>query len=106
MNFPGKFIEWIKMCLTGSWFSVSMNGGLEGYFKGRKGVRQVDPLSPYIFVIVMNSLSNLLDLAVKHEVFRYHPKCKRVKLTHLSFADDLLVFTRGEEGQFKGLKMF
>ena len=66
-----------------------------GFFKGAKGVRQGDPLSPYIFVVVMNALSKLLDTAAAHGVFSFHPKCKKVKLTHLSFANDLLIFTKG-----------
>ena len=71
-------------------------GGLVGYFKGARGVRQGDPLSPYLFVIVMNALSKFLDAAAMHEVFLYHPKCKKVHLTHLCFADDLLIFTKGD----------
>ncbi|XVE78351.1 hypothetical protein DITRI_Ditri13aG0138000 [Diplodiscus trichospermus] len=39
-----------------------------------------------VFVIAMNVLSCLLDVAAKHKVFHYHPKCKRISLTHLSFA--------------------
>ena len=56
---------------------------------------QGNPLSPYIFIIAMNVLSNLLNAAAAHGVFKFHPKCRRIKLTHLSFADDLLIFTRG-----------
>ncbi|XP_039042882.1 uncharacterized protein LOC120181927 [Hibiscus syriacus] len=43
----------------------------------------------------MNVLSSLLDASAKKGIFRYHPKCKRVSLTHLCFADDLLVFCHG-----------
>ena len=63
-----------------------------GYFKGEKGVRQRDSLFPYLFVIAMNVLSKLLDSAAAHGVFSLHPKCKKIHLTHLSFADDLLIF--------------
>lgn len=40
-----------------------INGGLAGFFKGGSGIRQGDPLSPYLFVIVMNVLSGLLNKA-------------------------------------------
>ena len=76
-------------------FSISINGRLVGYFKGARGIRQGDPLSPYLFVLSMNVLSRLLDAAVMHGVFRFHPKCKKVNLTHLCFADDLLIFSKG-----------
>ena len=40
-----------------------------GYFRGAKGVRQGDPLSPYLFMLSMNVLSNLLDTAASNGVF-------------------------------------
>ena len=44
----------------------------------------------------MNVLSKFLDAAVMHGVFLYHPKCKKVHLTHLCFAHDLLIFIKGD----------
>ena len=98
------FINWIKSCLTSPWFSISFNGGLEGYFKGAREVRQGDPLSPYLFVIAMDILSKLLDAAAVHGVFDYHPKCKRTKLTHLCFVDDLMIFTKGNLESIVGIQ--
>ena len=104
LKFPRIFVEWIRKCITTPWYSISINGGLEGYFKGGKGIRQGDPLFPYIFVIVMNVLSSLLDAAAAQGVFKFHPKCKRINLTHLSFADDLLIFTKGELESVVGIQ--
>ncbi|XP_038994336.1 uncharacterized protein LOC120118357 [Hibiscus syriacus] len=89
-------ISWIRECVTTP-FSISLNGGLVNFFKGTKGVRQGDPLFPYLVVITMNVLSNLLDKAAVHGVIQYHPKCHRVQLTNLCFADDLLVFSKGTD---------
>ena len=110
LKFPSQFIGWIRSCITKPWYSLSINGGLVGYFKGRRGVRQGDPLSPYLFVIGMNVLSSLLDAAVAYGVFSYHPKCKKINLTHLCFADDLLIFAKGNvssvEGIYKVIQVF
>ncbi|GKV39485.1 hypothetical protein SLEP1_g47243 [Rubroshorea leprosula] len=76
-------------------FSVALNGNLEGYFPGKKGIRQGDPLSPYLFVICMEVLSRLLNKAAQEGNLPYHPNCKKTSLTHLCFADDLLIFTDG-----------
>lgn len=45
VGFPSNFIGWIRGCPCCSRFSVSINGSLGGFFRGRKGVRQGDPLS-------------------------------------------------------------
>ncbi|XP_038993929.1 uncharacterized protein LOC120117773 [Hibiscus syriacus] len=44
----------------------------------------------------MNVLSRLLNVAARNSLIRFHPKCKRVSLTHLCFADDLLIFCHGD----------
>ncbi|GLT48179.1 hypothetical protein SLA2020_218200 [Shorea laevis] len=95
LSFPPVFVNWIKVCITSPIFSIAINGALEGYFPGKKGVRQGDPLSPYLFVICMEVLSRLLNKAAQEGRLPFHPKCSKVGLTHLCFADDLLIFTDG-----------
>ncbi|XP_056860224.1 uncharacterized protein LOC130508644 [Raphanus sativus] len=95
MDFPAKLIHWISLCITTPSFSVQVNGELAGYFQSERGLRQGCALSPYLFVICMNVLSKLLDKAAADRQLGYHPKCKNLGLTHLSFADDIMVFTDG-----------
>ncbi|XP_039003287.1 uncharacterized protein LOC120129991 [Hibiscus syriacus] len=95
MEFPPKVIDWITNCCSDTRYSIDINGSLIGYFKGAKGIRQGDRLSPILFVLVMNFLSNLLNTATNKGVFAFHLKCKKISLTHLSFADDLLIFCKG-----------
>ena len=95
LSIPPLFIRWLKACICTTSFMVSYNGSVNGYFKGKRGLRQGDPLSPYLFVIAMNFLSLMLKKAAADNKFKYHYKCKETKLTHLSFADDLLIFIDG-----------
>ena len=104
MKFPVVYVEWIRGCITTSRFSISINGSLVGYFKGARGVRQGDPLSPYLFVLAMNVLSKMLNVVAKYGVFSFHLKCKKLELTHLCFADDLLIFSRGNLDSIVGIQ--
>ncbi|XP_039064795.1 uncharacterized protein LOC120210041 [Hibiscus syriacus] len=82
-------------CYSGANYSIAFNGSLIGYFKGAKGLRQGNPLSPISFVMVMNILSKLLNNVAAKGIFSFHPKCKKICLIHLTFVDDLLIFYKG-----------
>lgn len=103
MGFPAKFIHWIKLCISTPSFSVQVNGDLAGYFQSARGLRQGCALSPYLFVLCMNVLSLKIDKASKEKKFRFHPRCQSLALTHLCFADDLMVFVEGSKESIEGV---
>ncbi|GKC77044.1 RNA-directed DNA polymerase, eukaryota, reverse transcriptase zinc-binding domain protein [Tanacetum coccineum] len=64
----------------------------EKCIRGR-GLRQGDPISPYLFTLVMEVLNLLIKKNIEDNMgFQYHFGCKNLKITYLCFADDLLVF--------------
>jgi hypothetical protein len=90
---PAKFINWTRECITSSRFFIALNGSLAGYCEGRKGLRQGDSLSPYLFVLAMEVFSkHMEEYVVKRADFKFHYRCSKMRLTHLYFADDLLIF--------------
>uniref|UniRef100_A0A803Q8U7 Reverse transcriptase domain-containing protein n=1 Tax=Cannabis sativa TaxID=3483 RepID=A0A803Q8U7_CANSA len=103
-NLPGRFITWIMTCLKSTSYSILMNGRVQGSFQGKKGLRQGDPLSPLLFVLIMEYLTRRLLLAANHSEFRYQPLCKNLKIINLSFADDLMIFCKGDLGSIQIIK--
>ncbi|PKU61333.1 putative mitochondrial protein [Dendrobium catenatum] len=91
-GFPSLFISWIKACTSNVHFSICINGVLEGYFNSTSGIRQGCPLSPYLFCIIMDGLSSLFDLATSNNSLQ-GIKAGNCEVSHLMFADDLLVFS-------------
>ncbi|XP_059315479.1 uncharacterized protein LOC132066113 [Lycium ferocissimum] len=86
-GFPSRFVELIMLCVTTTKFSIKVSGTIYGYFEGKRGLRQGDPVSPLLFVLVMEYLSRVLNKMGNLPNFRYHPMCKGQKLTHLAFAN-------------------
>lgn len=74
-----------------------------GFFSSERGLRQGCALSPYLYVIPSNVLSRLLNRAAKEGRIGLHPHCKRIEVTHLSFADDILVFSNGTPASIAGI---
>lgn len=96
MNFHPKMIKWIQSCVTTTNYFLSINGEPTGYIKGRKGLRQGDPLSSYLFVIVMEVLTSILREKANLPDFHFHWRCSNTKLINLCFADDLMIFSKGD----------
>ncbi|XP_059625845.1 uncharacterized mitochondrial protein AtMg01250-like [Cornus florida] len=96
-NFPSKFISLLQACFTSPFFTIALNGEFQGFFKGRRGLRQSDPISPFLFVIVMDTLSSIINEYVKRaHTFKFHWKCGALKITHLSYANDHFLFCHGD----------
>ncbi|KAJ9536437.1 hypothetical protein OSB04_un000395 [Centaurea solstitialis] len=105
MGFHSVLIKWISEMIFTTSFSISLNGETFGHFLGKRGIRQGDPISPYLFTIVMEGFSMLFRQCVREaEQFGYHLGCLDIELTHLCFADDLFVFTRGDVASVGVLK--
>ncbi|XP_019233638.1 PREDICTED: uncharacterized protein LOC109214193 [Nicotiana attenuata] len=96
IGFPDKFIKWIMECIKTVSYTVLINGETTKPFEAAKGLRQGDPISPFLFAIVMEYLSRSFIEIGKDMLFQYHPRCKKLGITHLSFADDLLLFSIGD----------
>ncbi|GJU48806.1 putative reverse transcriptase domain, reverse transcriptase zinc-binding domain protein [Tanacetum coccineum] len=96
-GFHPTMIKWIMACVSSTSFSLSLNGDIHGFFKGKRGLRQGDPLSPYLFTLVMEVLTLIMKIRVwVSDSFCYHNHCKDLQIINVCFADDLFIFARSE----------
>jgi len=95
-GFGERWCSWIAHCISSMRFSVLVNGTPSGFFSSSRGIRQGDPLSPLLFVIVMEAFSKLLSITILRGFLSGFSVGSDsngvVNISHLLFADDTLVF--------------
>uniref|UniRef100_A0A803P3V6 Reverse transcriptase n=1 Tax=Cannabis sativa TaxID=3483 RepID=A0A803P3V6_CANSA len=102
LGYDDRWIAKVMSCVKSVTFSVLLNGEARGHIIPERGLRQGDPLSPFLFLICSEGLSCLINEASranKIHGLRFGQLEKR--LTHLLFADDCLIFMDAtvEEGR-------
>ena len=91
LGFHSKWVELIKTCISIISYFVIVNDSVCGFFTPTRGLRQRDPLSPYLFILCMEVLTKTLCKALHRKKcgigIKISPPC-------LLFADDSLLFCR------------
>ncbi|RVW66282.1 Transposon TX1 uncharacterized 149 kDa protein [Vitis vinifera] len=82
MGFGSRWEEWMRWCISTAKFSILINGVPAGFFSNSKGLRQGDPLSPYLFVLGMEVLSTMISRAGEGG---FISGSRREQLTNLSW---------------------
>nr|GEV57413.1 RNA-directed DNA polymerase, eukaryota, reverse transcriptase zinc-binding domain protein [Tanacetum cinerariifolium] len=104
-GFHEKLIKWIMICVKTTSFTINVNGKLCGFFKGGRGLRQGDPMSPYLFTLVMECFTLMMERNMQRNPnFQFHFGCKSIKITHVCFANDLLVLCHGDVESVKAVR--
>ncbi|WMV14069.1 hypothetical protein MTR67_007454 [Solanum verrucosum] len=109
MGFGGKWLKWIKFCTTTVKFSILINGAPSGFFSSKRGLRQGDPLSPFLFILAMEGLNDMLRTAQTRGWIRgFNANMNNrqgLAISHLQYADDTLIFCDADSSQLKYLRV-
>uniref|UniRef100_A0A2N9GN59 Reverse transcriptase domain-containing protein n=1 Tax=Fagus sylvatica TaxID=28930 RepID=A0A2N9GN59_FAGSY len=109
MGFGTKWCQWIEACISSVQFSVLVNGSPEGFFRSSRGIRQGDPLSPLLFLLIMEVLSRMLrkvELEGLIQGFSAGSNASEgLRISHLLFADDTILFCDADLGQVSYIRM-
>jgi hypothetical protein len=107
-GFGARWCGWIQHCISTVRFSILINGSPSGFFGSSRGIRQGDPLSPLLFVVVMEALSRMLSSSVERGLLSGFSVGSRnneaLIISHLLFADDTLILCEPNVTHFRDLR--
>jgi hypothetical protein len=105
-GFGKKWRAWIRFCISTVRFSILVNRTPSGFLKSSRGLRQGDPLSPFLFVV--EALSRMLIAALDQGNLTGFSVGSResesLVVNHLLFADDTLIFCGVQEEQIRHMR--
>ena len=94
-GFHEKWIQLIMQCITTVSYSMIINGSVHGCIFPTRGLRQGDPLSPYLFLLCVDGFSSLIKDAARNQMLSGISICRGCYMvTHLFFANDSLLFCK------------
>ncbi|XP_039129083.1 uncharacterized protein LOC120265272 [Dioscorea cayenensis subsp. rotundata] len=104
-GFGARWLGWIQSLLSTSKASILINGSPKGYARYQNGLRQGDPLSPLLFILVTDILSAMFENALNSRILIGVPVGELGSMCNLHYADDLLILTTGGSEDLKVIKL-
>ena len=92
-GFSSKWVKWIEGCLKSASISVLVNGSPSAEFLPKRGLRQRDPLAPFLFNVVAEGLNGLIRRAKEENLYKgFQVGINNVNISILQYADNTIFF--------------
>ncbi|XP_058726397.1 uncharacterized protein LOC131597738 [Vicia villosa] len=105
MGFGQRWLKWMELLVFNSNMSILVNGSPTKDFMVSRGLRQGDPLSPFLFVLVAEGLSGLVTRSIEVGDFQRFDIKRSCGVDILQFADDTLLVGEGSWKQIWAIKV-
>ncbi|KAM1733659.1 hypothetical protein PS1_019337 [Malus domestica] len=104
LGFVPLFCNWIKECISTASFSILVNGNPTGFVLPKRGLRQGDPLSPYLFLLCTKGLSMLIRRGMERGALHgFRVSTNGNPISHLFFTDDSVLYGHASVEKAKGI---
>ncbi|XP_039116586.1 uncharacterized protein LOC120252479 [Dioscorea cayenensis subsp. rotundata] len=104
MGFPGRWVSWIHTCISKVSYALLINKTPTSWFSTSRGIRQGDPISPYLFILVAQNLTTMLNYAMNSNLIPGFDSRLIHNFNHLMYADDLILITEASRKSARNIK--
>ena len=109
MGFGDRWRRWLKTCVSTVRFSILVNGSPAGFFSSSRGLKQGDPLSPLLFLLIMEVLSHILKKTEEGgfiQGFHVGPiNSTGIRVSYLLFANNTILFCDASREQILSIRL-
>ncbi|XP_058752772.1 uncharacterized mitochondrial protein AtMg01250-like [Vicia villosa] len=105
MGFGDRWMRWMEGSVFTNSLLILINGSVTKDFLVEKGLRQGDPLSPFLFVLVMEFLTELVKKSKEEGEFRGFKINVEKEVDILQFADDTIIIDEGDTANSWSVKV-
>ncbi|GJR68473.1 RNA-directed DNA polymerase, eukaryota [Tanacetum coccineum] len=102
-GFGRKWCSWIQASLRSGKASILVNGSPSSEFHLHRGLKQGDPLAPFLFILIMESFHLSFSRAVEAGIFNGFRIDNSLMISHLFYADDAIFIGEWSNGNLKGI---
>jgi hypothetical protein len=96
--------NWIMGCITSTTFAILINGEPTRFFNSERGLHQGYPLSPLLFILIMEGLSLALKRSKEEGLLTGIKVSRLYKIIHLLFVDDILILSKASIAEWQEIK--